>query len=466
VCLAVAAQAARYCLGRVPAGGRALAADGRGAILARRTTPARERAGSEPPGSERLLHPPDERISQTELPRLRAIDARPITHRGQPAILLRDPLNLTDRYAVLPRRLAPLLALCDGTRDGSGLRASLMVRHGVRLTTESIDQILQGLDEALLFDNARFAEAVEAAVDEYRAAPYRRPISAGASYPAEAGELRAMLQGYLDQVSNDVSAPKTWRGLVSPHIDFARGGPVYARVWKRVEEMARAAELAVIVGTDHSGADGRITLTRQHYATPYGTLPTAGNVVERIAQAIGSETAYADELHHRGEHSIELAAVWLHHMREGKACQVVPILCGSYGRFLRGADSPEHAPEIAALVGALRDATRGRQVLFVAAADLSHVGPAFGGSPADFASRARVQAADDEFISNTCAGDAGGAFRSIKAHAGRYNVCGLAPIYLVLRTLAPVGGERVAYDLCPADEAGASLVTICGVAFE
>jgi len=367
---------------------------------------------------------------------------------------------------VVPRQLAPLLALCDGTRDGGGLRASLMVRHGIRLTVESIDQILQGLDEALLLDNARYAEAVEAAVDEYRAAPYRRPISAGESYPADAGELRAQLQGYLDQVSDDVSAPKTWRGLVSPHIDFARGGPVYARVWRCAEEMARAAELAVIVGTDHSGADGRITLTRQNYVTPYGTLPTAGSVVDRIAQAIGPEMAYADELHHRSEHSIELAAVWLHHMREGKACQLVPILCGSYRRFLRGAASPEHAVETVALVDALRDATRGRQVLVVAAADLSHVGPAFGGSTVDFAVRARVKAADDEVISNTCAGDAGGVFRSIKANAGRYNVCGLAPIYLVLRTLAPVIGERVGYDMCPADEAGTSFVSICGVALE
>ena len=365
---------------------------------------------------------------------------------------------------MLPRRLAPLLALCDGTRDGNGLRASLMIRHGLRLTTESVDQILQGLDEALLLDNARYAEALEEAVEAYRAQPHREPVSAGASYPADAGELRAVLEAYLDEVSGSSRAPAGWRGLVSPHIDFGRGGPVYARVWNRVKDLATAADLAVIVGTDHNGADARVTLTRQHYATPYGTLPTAVGIVEAVAQAVGPEMAFADELHHRGEHSIELAAVWLHHMRDGAPCDLVPVLCGSFGRFLQGEASPQHAPEIASVVNALRDATKGRQVMFVAAADLAHVGPAFGGGPVDFAGRARVQAADDELVARTCAGDAEGVFRSIKSNAGRFNVCGLAPIYLVLRAMAPASGERVAYELCPADDRGSSFVSICGVA--
>ncbi|MGD1995059.1 MAG: hypothetical protein PVI59_17850, partial [Anaerolineae bacterium] len=47
----------------------------------------------------------------------------------------------------------------------------------------------------------------------------------------------------------------------------------------------------------------------------------------------------------------------------------------------------------------------------------------------------------------------------------QYNVCGLPPIYLMLRALGSVTGELVAYDQCPADEEGTSLVSICGVLF-
>jgi AmmeMemoRadiSam system protein B len=403
-------------------------------------------------------------MTLTQLPKLRAVDARQIKQRGQPAILLHDPLNLTERCAVLPQRLAPLLMLCDGTRDSGGLRASLMVRHGIRVSTDMIDQILGALDEALLLDNGRFAEALERAVTEFRSAPFRAPVSAGHSYPASADELRTVLQQYVDGVEPFDAGPMAWRGLISPHIDFTRGGPVYARVWKRAEDAVREATVAVIIGTDHSGGAGRVTLTRQHYATPYGTLPTACDIVDGLAAAIGPELAFADELNHRSEHSIELAAVWLHHMRGGKPCELVPILYGSFGRFVAGEADPGGDDAMSGLVEALRVSTGGREVLVVAAADLAHVGPAFGGAPVDMAGRARLQAADDQIIERTCAGDAEGFFQAIKSRGDRYNVCGLPPIYLALRALAPVSGELVAYDRCPADERGTSLVTICGVA--
>lgn len=404
-------------------------------------------------------------MSSVAFPRLRPIDARPIAQRGQPALLLRDPLSLSDRCVVLPRRFAPLLALCDGTRDSSGLRASLMIRHGIRVSTEDVDRIVRGLDEALLLDNERYWEAAEVAREAFRSGPSRAPVSAGASYPADADELRAMLDGYITSVGASDGAA-AWRGLVSPHIDFARGGEVYARVWERVADMAQSAEVVVIVGTDHTGREGSITLTKQHYATPYGVLPTDGAAVERIASAVGSESAFADELHHRSEHSIELAAVWLHHIRSGKACRLVPILCGSFGAFMRDRSSPARDDAVGGLIGALADLAASRAVLLVAAADLAHVGPAFGGHPVDLTGRARVRAADDELIACICSGDAEGVFRSVCSNEGRYNVCGLAPAYVVLRALAPSAGEQVAYAQCPADGRGTSIVSICGVALQ
>ena len=153
---------------------------------------------------------------------------------------------------------------------------------------------------------------------------------------------------------------------MSPHIDYARGGPVYARVWKRAAEMVKAADLAVVLGTDHFGEDGQLTLTRQHYATPFGTLPTAREVVDALAEAMGVETAFAGELRHRSEHSIELAAIWLHYIREGQPCELVPILCGSFGRFIQGEADPEGDPAINALLGAFKEAVAGRRVIVVA----------------------------------------------------------------------------------------------------
>ena len=403
--------------------------------------------------------------TRSQFPKLRAVDARPVVQGGRPSILLRDPLQLADKTVVIPQQLAPLLALCDGTRDSSGLRASLAVRFGLRIGLDVLEQVLTAFDEALLLDNDRFAQARGRALAEYRQAPFRPPVLAGQSYPADADELRHLLEGYFETVDEVSPGPDDGRGLVCPHIDYARGGPVYARVWKRAAEMVKTAELVVLLGTDHFGKDGRLTLTRQQYATPFGVLPTARGVVETLAGALGAETAFADELHHRSEHSIELAAIWLHYVREGQPCELVPILCGSFGHFVRGEAEPEHDSVINVLLDTLAQAMAGRRVVVVVAGDLSHVGPAFGGQPLDLVGRARLQAADDELIERICAGDDSGFFTAIKREGDRRNVCGLPPIYLALRMLSPVQGERVAYDRCPADQNGTSFVSVCGVVF-
>nr|MBC7245911.1 AmmeMemoRadiSam system protein B [Chloroflexota bacterium] len=405
-------------------------------------------------------------IVDRSLPKLRAIDARPIVHGGQASILLRDPLRLTDKTVIIPQHLGPLLALCDGTRDSSALSAALAIRFGVRLTPSTIEQFLAVLDDALLLDNDRFAQAQERALQEYRQAPFRHPANAGLSYPAEVDKLRQMLQSYLDAVNDVSSSPADGRGLICPHIDYARGGTVYAQVWKRASKMAQAAELAVLLGTNHYGRDGQLTLTRQHYATPFGVLPTAQDIVDAVAQAVGEEMVFADELYHRGEHSIELAAIWLHYLRDEQPCALVPILCGSFAPFVRGEANPQHDPTINRVLDSLRRATAGRRVLVVAAADLAHVGPAFGGQPFGLIERVRLQAADEELMERICVGDAEGFFTAIQREGDRYNVCGLPPIYLALRLLHPVHGEKVAYLRCPADEQGTSLVSVCGIVFQ
>jgi AmmeMemoRadiSam system protein B len=408
--------------------------------------------------------------TENQLPKLRTIDPHPVIHAGRPSVALRDPLQLADKMVIIPQQLAPLLTLCDGTRDVSGLSASLAVRFGIRTAPGVLEHLVDVLDKALLLDNDRFAQARERALAEYCEAPCRPTTLAGQSYPADVGELRLLLDRYLAAVGDEDDEggenphSSTGRGLVCPHIDYARGGPVYAAVWKRAAEMARAADLVVLLGTDHFG-DGLLTLTRQNYSTPFGVLPTAREVVDELAKAIGQDAAFAGELTHRSEHSIELAAVWLHHVREGQPCELVPILCGSFSHFIQGEANPEHDPAINTLTDTLRRATSRRRVLVVAAADLSHVGSAFGGQPLDLVGRAQVQAADDELIEQICAGDAQAFFGTLKRDGDRRNVCGLPPIYLALRILSPVQGKRVAYERCPADENGASLVSVCGIVF-
>lgn len=396
-------------------------------------------------------------------PRLRPIHTIPMMHQGQPALMLRDPLRLTDRVLVVSQQIGPVLALMDGTRDLDGLRASLIVRAGMQTTNDELQQIIDQLDRALLLHNERFLQACDAALMTYRQAPYRAPSSADASYPSDPDELAVMLDDYLDGIPE--TTPFEGRGVVSPHIDFERGGPVYAEIWGKMAEAVRQADCAIILGTDHNGSEGALTLTHQNYATPYGILPTATDAVDALAGAIGPSLAFEEELHHVSEHSIELAAVWLHHMRDRQPIELVPILCGSFQHFISTPFEPATDPTFAQTLDALGGALNGRSVLVIAAGDLAHIGPAFGDStPVGYDGRARLAAADDALIATICDGDAEVFYRQIEAEGDRRNVCGLAPVYLALRLLEPTSGERAGYDHCPADHNNSSWVSICGVA--
>ncbi len=399
-------------------------------------------------------------------PKLRPVEVRPMVEHDQPALMLRDPQAISDKVVILPQALGPLLALCDGSRDVSELCEALVVHAGLRVKPEVVQRVIDHLDDALLLENDHFAQAYAEALQTYRAAPFRPPVLAGQSYPGKPAALRAMLEDYLAKVSTDGTSPGIV-GLVSPHIDYPRGGPVYAGVWSQAAEAVRAADLAVIFGTDHSGGAGRITLTRQNHATPYGTLPTAVDIVDALAAALGEEAAFAEEVHHRQEHSIELAAVWLHHMRGGQPCRVVPILCGSFHHFVEGAAGADPAtdPAFNAVLDALRAAIAGQRTVIVAAADLAHIGPAFGGSfPIDRIRYEQLQVSDEILIETITDGDAAAFFHTIAAEGDRRNVCGLPPIYLTLRLLGGnVRGELTGYDRCPADEQNTSFVSVCGV---
>ncbi len=395
-------------------------------------------------------------------PKLRALDMTPIQQGGQALILLRDPLALTEKSLVIPSVLGPILGLCDGTRDESGLSAALAIRFGQRISTSEVHQLITALDESLFLENERSQEALIAAQEEFRHAPYRPPILAGVSYPEDPSELRIMLQGYLDDVDAPPS-PHEIRGLISPHIDYERGGSVYAEGWGRAQEAVRETNLAIIFGTNHFGSDYPLTMTRQSYATPFGILPTNQEVVDALAKSAGEEDVFAGELYHKGEHSIELTAVWLHHMRDGSPIELVPVLSGSYEQFFGREDDLGKDLVIQQMADVVKSASKDQRVLVIAAGDLSHVGPAFGGLPVDFMGRARVQATDEELIAHICAGDAQAFFEGVSRIEDRNNVCGLSPIYLTMRMLSPVSGEQVAYDRCPADLENTSIVSICSM---
>jgi AmmeMemoRadiSam system protein B len=400
-------------------------------------------------------------------PKLRDVNVQRINYQGEPVFLIQDGLKLTEAVIVLPQVLGPLAMLCDGQHTVPEIKASLEVRYGMRLPQTVIENLLEQFDRALLLENETFQRAKQQALEEYRTTPFRPPALAGPSYPDDPGRLRQMLQGYLDQVDGVPLAPANHSlGIITPHIDYQRGGLTYAKVWAAAAEAVRQAELVIIFGTDHNGDSGTITLTSQNYASPLGVMPTDKALVDRLAEALGPENAFADELHHRGEHSIELALVWLQYLRGEEPCPIVPILCGSFHHFLTGQANIEDESKFKAFVDVLREETKRRRTVVVAAGDLAHLGPAFDGPPLDAITQAQMKVDDTTLMDTICQGNAQTFFEFMKAGQHQRNVCGLSSFYFTLDVLGQSQGQTIAYERCPADHKDTSFVSVCGIVLQ
>lgn len=400
-------------------------------------------------------------------PKLRLLDFQPVMHQNQQMWYLRDPMGLTDYQLIFPPVLAQMLMFVDGTRSSQAIHEAFCQQVGQPVPLELIEDTLQQLDEACLLDNERAQQALQRKKESFRAQPNRPAAFAGLSYPDTPMELTY----YLDGFAPDEMTPESgWNGraIISPHIDYQRGGDVYAKVWRRTAQALREADVVLILGTDHSDPEPNFTLTRLPYATPYGVLPTAPELIEAIVTSIGEENAFRAELNHEKEHSVELTAVWLHHIchtHQITPPPVVPILVGSFSAFTYNGTHPSQDKTLMIALETIKKETAGQKVLIVASVDFAHMGPAFGHDfGMDNGRRTTLQQTDRALINAVLAGDYDTFYDLLAEDNNHNNVCGFSPIYLTLKLLDGINeGQEVGYMHCPADEEETSLVSIAGL---
>jgi AmmeMemoRadiSam system protein B len=399
------------------------------------------------------------------LPKLRPLNVQWVDWEGRPMVSLQDPLRLGGAGIMVPEIMAQLLGLSDGTRDLEELRRQFVLRTGMSILPSQLESLVQALDDALLLDNSRFRRALAQAMDAYRDGPFRSPALAGGSYPADPRELLKVMDQYTRQAQpQDGSGNERLAGVISPHIDYPRGWRTYAETWNQTKAAVGAADRVIILGTDHAGSPGSLTLTHQSYATPWGALPTDTAVVTELASILGEDRGFAEEAHHIGEHSIELAAVWLHYIAGGTPKNLVPILCGGPEPFLEQEDSVAKSAWQA--IDLLAGVTAEDNTLVIAAADISHVGPAFSDKdPLDDAAKLNIKTSDELWLEAACAGDSGRLRGHMVRHGDPTRICGASPIFLMASMLGEARGRVVHYDQCPADEGFGSLVSIAGVVY-
>ena len=390
-------------------------------------------------------------------------------------LFLRDSVHLSDETLVVPMELIPVLRKLDGLHTLEEIHKEIREEDKEEISVEIIQEIFYYLDRAHFLDGKDFEDWRIKVEKSYHDSPVRPSYLAGKSYDANPVVLRNQIDGFFTGADGPGLLPKNDgpgdfppRGLVAPHIDFHRGGAAFA--WSYSTLIGRAmADVFVILGTVHAPIRGMYSLTQKSFETPLGALEVESDFVDALDRRVPGDL-FEDEFAQRGEHSIEFQAVFLRYLYPAPVpVRLAPVLVGSFGKFVAEGCSPQGDEEIESFIEALKRTitnfeAEGRRVCLLASADLAHVGPQFGDEePVDEAQLHALEEADCASLGAACRGDAEEFYWSVASDGDARKVCGLAPIYTMLRVLEGCRGEVLRYSQWP-DPVGT--VTFCSMVFE
>jgi MEMO1 family protein len=406
-----------------------------------------------------------------DYPRLRAVNIFPVEMSGQSMLCLQDPLNIGEKALFLPPPLYFIVSLFDGRHSIVDIQAEFMRRYREFLFTEKVQEIIGQLEENLFLEGDRFEEALRQKEDLFKKSPIREAAFAGKSYVSDPESLRAQIEGFF-KGEDGPGLPEGSReggrlkGVVSPHIDFQRGGPCYAFAHREVQEKS-SPDCFIILGTAHTPMDHPFCITRKDFVTPLGTVAAYQPLIDAIQSRCSYDLSH-DEGAHRSEHSIEFQCILLRFMRpEPAPLKIVPILSGSFQGAIEKGISPMEVGPIRQFIEALKESVSslGQSVCYIASADLAHMGLQFGDREGVQAYDLRtVEEVDREMLGYVERMDPEGFYGSILKDRDQRKICGLPSIYTMLYALGAKEGRLLKYGQAFTPEAQ-SVVSFASLGF-
>lgn len=249
----------------------------------------------------------------------------------------------------------------------------------------------------------------------------RRPAVAGLFYPADAGELSAMVEGLLRAAAKGVTrGEKPPKAIIAPHAGYIYSGPTAAAAYARIAGAAEKISRVVLLGPAHRYPFRGLALPGvDSFETPLGRVPLdkkAAARIERLRQVKTLPEAHA------GEHSLEVQLPFLQTVLEEFA--LVPLVVGDAA-----------VDQVAEVLDRLWG---GQETLVVISTDLSHYHDYDTASRRDVATRKAIEALAGEKIGFDDACGAAPLAGLLSAARAR----GLKPRTLDLRNSGDTAGPR------------------------
>jgi AmmeMemoRadiSam system protein B len=394
------------------------------------------RCYDETEGSEEAM----EEQAQRENPKIRPIEAFPIQQSGQAMIGIKDPTGIFSEVCFVSPETFFLISLMDGANTLRDLQAAYLRRYGSLLFTDKLENLIAQLDACHLLENRSFQAYLCQLREAFKKATTREAMFAGKGYEANPAQLQATIQSYFTETDgpglpNKSGQKKAIKGIVAPHIDFARGGTCYAHAYKALGESLQA-DLYIILGTCHTPMQNPFAFTLKHFETPLGRAKVEEDLVADCARQLPFDP-FLDEFCHRNEHTIEFQVVFLHYLLGKREFKIFPILCNSFYGLIEQGISPMQDPLYQETIALLAEqCARLDKVCLIASADLAHVGPQFGHREAVTAGvLAETKAKDREMLGYIQELKAEEFYQYILREKDRRNICGLPPLYALLHLI-------------------------------
>lgn len=402
-----------------------------------------------------------------DYPKLRYIDSFPVEHKGSKMVCLRDPQNTTGKMLLVSPEALYIISHFNGKNSIRDIQTSIVKRYGNIIYREQITELVHQLDEALLLDSDNYKLYQKRKVVEFNRSAVRNAAHAGLSYPAENSDLNIWIDSYfkgLEFKENKTRNPL--KGLISPHIDLGRGGKTYAKAyWELINN--QHCETFFIFGTSHyADVNNPFILCRKNYITPYGEVKVNQHAVDFIENSCEWDL-FEGEIFHRDEHSIEFQILFLQYMLKDRDFTIVPILCGSFHNFIKSGTSPARDGMVSQFLATVKDyiIETGDKAVVIAGADLAHIGLKFGDGEAVSKSTLNwIRNRDMISINFTENIDAEGFYSSVAEEKDKRKICGLSPIYALLKTVNAETARMLDYGQALEPETG-SVVSYTSVTF-
>jgi MEMO1 family protein len=419
--------------------------------------------------------------SASSRPRLRPIETIIVQDRrlGR-ALMLRDTQGVTASHAVLPIELVPIVGRFTGAMTCEEIARSASKELGEKVPVDMVVRLATELEDALFVEGAPYKRERARIEREFANAAVREASHAGGAYHGDPDELTRYIEiecldkgpdanGKNGSGSNGKAARGSLVGLVAPHIDPWRGARCYGAAYRALAAaLPEDADTFILLGTSHAPMREPFSLCRKAFATPLGPLEPDFASIDAIASACDFDP-YADQFNHKREHSLEFQAVFLRHCLQkanrAKAAKIVPILAG-LGEQQHHGESPTKSRAVSRFFDALRRVIETRRAIVIAGADLAHVGPRFGDPRAfNVGERDTLEATDRDSLARAERVDPESFWEHVASDLETRRVCGLAPMYSLLRTIEPGAKGHLCHYEQTVDPEEGSIVSHAAVGF-